>query len=130
MSKEPKTNPASGVWLSPLLVEEEEIAAELRLRRSDYIAESIHPADLEKREAEGWELERAGKTASRVRKRKTGARKLEDRVWCLMARMGYPILNGADFKIRYERQDRSIGHKQVDVFGKDHETVGALCKTG
>lgn len=123
MSKESKTSSASGVWLSPLLVEEEDIAAELRLRRSDYISESIHPADLEKREAEGWELERAGKSASRVRKRKTGARKLEDRVWCLMARMGYPTLNGVDFKIRYERQDGSIGQKQVDVFAKDHETV-------
>jgi DGQHR domain-containing protein len=113
----------SAIALEPLLSDDDEIRTALRERRSEYLYESIDPVDLEKYQALGWELDRAGKTTSKVRRKKEALKKLEDRVWCLMARMGYPVLNGEDFKIRYERQDGSIGRKQIDVFAKDDETV-------
>lgn len=44
--------------------------------------------------------------------------------------MGYPVLNGKNFKLKYERHDRSKGLKQVDVFAKDDETVLVVeCKS-
>jgi DNA sulfur modification protein DndB len=120
---------AASVALDPLLSSDEELRVALRERRSDYIYESIHPADQDKYLSEGWELERAGKTATRVRRKKVAEKKLEDRVWCLMAKMGYPVLNGDNFTIRYERQDGTFGRKQVDVFAKDDETAVVVgCK--
>ncbi len=109
--------------LAPLICDQGAVRSALRERNSDYIHLSIHPADLETRQAEGWELERAGLTASRVRRLKSGDKKLEDRVWCLMARMGYPTLNGAHFNIHYQRENGTVGKKQVDVFAKDDETA-------
>lgn len=120
-SEKPKRPPP--IALEPLITDEAQLKSALRIRRSEYVSESIHPADLEKYTSMGWELERAGKTATRVRRSKPMDRRLEDRVWSLMARMGYPVMNGADFKISYERRDGSIGRKQVDVFAKDSETV-------
>jgi DGQHR domain-containing protein len=43
--------------------------------------------------------------------------------------MGYPILSGASFNIRYQRENGTTGKKQVDVFAKDDETVVIIeCK--
>lgn len=50
-------------------------------------------------------------------------RLLEDQVWCLFYRMGYPVLSGPRFRIQYKRSDGSVGTKQVDVFAKDDETA-------
>jgi DGQHR domain-containing protein len=117
------------VGLEPLISDEAALRTALRDRKSDYVYDSVHPADLEKRQADGWELERMGKGAARIRRHKDGDKKLEDRFWCLMARMGYPFLNGSNFNIRYDRENGSVGKKQVDVFAKDDETVViAECK--
>ena len=73
---------------------------------------------------------REGKRAVRVKRPKGHERWLEDRVWCLFYSMGYPVLNADGFKITFEREDGSIGRKQVDVFAEDDETVVVLeCKS-
>ena len=113
--------------LDPLLFDDASIKATLRDRRSDYIYQSVHPADQQKYEEDGWELERLGKTSARMRRRKTGDRKLEDRVWVLLARMGYPVLGGDRFHIFYTRESGTQGKKQVDVFAKDDERGGSVC---
>jgi DNA sulfur modification protein DndB len=111
------------ILLDPLLTDDAAIKAALRDRRSDFVYQSIHPADEEQYVADGWELQRMGKTAARIQRRKSGDRKLEDRVWVLLARMGYPVLGGNRFHITYMREIGTHGKKQVDVFAKDDETV-------
>jgi len=101
-----------------------------KIRRDTFIYESIHPADIEKYEAEGWIVHKESKTRVRVKRPKTHDRLLEDQVWCLFYRMGYPELNGARFKVKYTRQDSTTSEKQIDVFAKDDETVVVVeCKS-
>lgn len=116
--------------LGPLLVEKAEKIAAYKKRGDLYIHSSFHPADLQKYEAEGWELERESKTRVRMKRRKGHDRELEDQAWCLFYRMGYPEVNGENFKMTFSRADGSIGTKQIDVFAKDSETVIVVeCKS-
>jgi DNA sulfur modification protein DndB len=116
--------------LHPLLVEKSEKIAAYKKKRDAYLYESIHPADLEKYESDGWEIHRESKTRIRMKRLKGHAQFLEDQTWCLFYRMGYPEINGDQFKITYTRADGSIGKKQIDVFAKDSETVIiAECKS-
>ena len=57
--------------------------------------------------------------------------RLENKLWCLLYRMGYKDMNqGHNFKIRYKRKDGEYDEKQIDVFAKDDETIViAECKS-
>jgi DNA sulfur modification protein DndB len=116
--------------LSPLLHDEAERKAMYSRRRDKYVHLSVHPADVTGYVNDGWEIEREGKTKTRLRREKAHDVALEDQTWCLFYRMGYPVLNGTRFKIRYKRKDGSEGEKQIDAFAKDDETViVAECKS-
>lgn len=116
--------------LEPLLTEKSERVSDYKKRRDPYYYESIHPADLQKYESEGWEIQRESKTRVRMKHLKTHDKLLEDQTWCLFYRMGYPEISGEHFKVRYERTDGSTGTKQIDVFAKDSETVMVIeCKS-
>lgn len=117
-------------WLAPMLTSPSERLSAFKIRRDTFIYESIHPADIEKYEAEGWIVHKESKTRVRMKRLKTHDRLLEDQVWCLFYRMGYPELNGARFKVKYTRQDLTAAEKQIDVFAKDDETVIVVeCKS-
>lgn len=116
--------------LAPMLTSAAERLSAYKIKRDDFIYESIHPADIEKYEATGWEIHKESKTRVRMKRRKTHDRLLEDQVWCLFYRMGYPDLNGTRFKIQYQRQDATTCEKQIDIFAKDDETVVVVeCKS-
>src|SRR6185437_373072 len=99
------------------------LASEYRSRNSPYRFKSIHPADEQREIDDGWELVRPGKRRTRVRRMKSADQQLEDRVWCFLYRIGYQQLNGRRFNIKFERNDGSIGRKQIDVFVCDSETA-------
>ncbi len=109
--------------LSPLLADPVLMRSDYRRRRdpNDYI--KVHPADVDSKLSDGWQLDRSLKTSVWLKKAKPKDRLLEDRVWCLFHRMGYPVLSGKHFKIRFQRRNNSNGEKQVDVFAKDDETA-------
>ena len=117
-------------FLSPLLSETKELAGEYRKRKKAYDVKGVHPADVLVEEASGWEAHRPGKRITRLKRFKSHDKRLEDRVWCLFRAMGYPILNGTDFKISFSRADGSGGKKQVDVYAEDTETAFVIeCKS-
>ena len=116
--------------LSSMLTAQSERMSAYKVRRDEFVYESIHPADIEKYEASGWSIHKESKTRVRIKRLKAHDRLLEDQVWCLFYRMGYPELNGARFKVKYTRQDGSSSEKQIDVFAKDDETVIVVeCKS-
>jgi len=116
--------------LSPLLITKPEKLAAYTKRKDQYLYESILPSDTEKYETAGWILHKESKTRVRMKRLKQHNQSLCDQVWCLFYRMGYPELNGENFKIRYTQADGSIGEKKIDVFAKDDETVVVIeCKT-
>jgi len=116
--------------LTPLLSDLTERRAAFRERSSAYDFVKIHPADVEEYSSDGWEDHRDLKKRKIMKRPKRLPKMLEDRVWCLMYNMGYPVLNGRAFNIHFERHDKSTGKKQIDVFAKDDETVVVVeCKT-
>jgi DNA sulfur modification protein DndB len=109
--------------LAPLLEKSEELRTAYRRRRDEFDYQKIHPADGQKYANQGWEPHRQVRSALWIKKKKSPDRLLEDCVWSLFYRMGYPVLSGGSFKIRYRRIDGTIGSKQIDVFAKDNETA-------
>lgn len=115
--------------LDPLLTTKAQRQREYTKRKDAFVACSAHPADVPALETEGWVVQREGSKKVRLKKLKSFDAALEDQMWCLLYRMGYSDIGGAKFKIRFQRQDGSIGEKQVDAFAKDDETViVAECK--
>lgn len=120
---------ASKSLLHPLLTTKPARQREFTRRKDMFVLQSVHPADVPQFEADGWTVQREGSRKVRLKKPKTHDAALEDQTWCLFYRMGYSDLNGQNFKIRYTRQDGTVGEKQIDVFAKDDETViVAECK--
>lgn len=117
------TADSHGSLLVPVVRTKGALQAEYRKRRNPFTFLTIHPADEGRYVAEGWLVHRRGKTAVRLKRDKPHDVALEDRVWCLFYRMGYPEIGGPHFKLRYHRGDGSLGEKQLDLFAKDDETV-------
>jgi len=116
--------------LSPLLNDEKAIVSLSHKKSNQYIFKNIHKADLEDEVANGWELSRENKKSIKVKKLKSHDMLLEDRVWCLFQKMGYPEINGEKFNISFTRDDGSRGKKQIDVFACDEETAMVVeCKS-
>ena len=119
-----KVDPKSvELTLNPLLIDQESIAKAHRLRKPKTVSRTFHIADAAEAEANGWTIVKKKKRTVTAQKPKAVGPLLEDRFWCFCADMGYPILNGSQFKITFKREDGSVGSKQIDVFAKDSETV-------
>lgn len=107
----------------PLLTDNSELKKTLRIRSRGYDEKTVHVADIADEEAKGWHVSRRNKKSARIRRDKAHNKLLEDRLWTLCARLGYPTLNGDLFKIEFDRASGSRGRKQIDVYAEDHETV-------
>lgn len=117
-------------FLSPLIDDERALVREHRNRKNTFSFKSIHPADVQENEENGWIVHRPGKRITRIKRKKSHDKWLEDRAWCLMYSMGYRTLNGQNFTINFQREDSSIGRKQVDVYAEDSETALVIeCKS-
>jgi DNA sulfur modification protein DndB len=117
-------------FLSPIVTDEKALASAYRARKNPFDFKTVHPADVPDEEQRGWEIQRAGKRKSRLKRKKSHDRSLEHRVWCLLYSMGYRTLNGESFKITFTRPDGSTGRKQVDIYAEDSETALVIeCKS-
>jgi len=110
-------------FLKPLIDETDSMAKEHRKRKRSYDQKSVHIADVVEEEKKGWVVQRPGKRSTRVKREKKHGKLLEDRIWSLFCAMGYPILNGENFRISFQRESGSNGKKQVDVYAEDSDTV-------
>lgn len=120
----------STTFLTPLLEEKKALSNAARRRRSRFITKSVHHADVAKEIAVGWEKQKTNKKSTRMKRTKAHDVQLEDRSWVLFQTMGYPVLNGENFKIHFIREDGSRGNKQIDVYAEDDATViVAECKS-
>lgn len=125
-----EVNQQTSNFLSPLINEDKSLCSAARYRKNRNEFKSVHHADVENEAQAGWEVQRINKTSTRLKRPKPHARYLEDRAWNLFYSMGYPILNGENFNINFEREDGSGGRKQIDVYAEDDETViVAECKS-
>ncbi|MFZ5812002.1 MAG: DGQHR domain-containing protein [Thermodesulfobacteriota bacterium] len=115
---------------SPLLEERKDRIFAYKNKKSRYHFGSVKKSALAEYTDSGWEIHQTRKNSYRIKKEKKHDVLLEDRAWCLFYHMGYPVLNDNGFTIQYERDDGSIGKKQIDIFAKDFETIiVAECKS-
>ncbi len=117
-------------FLGPLLTDASRIRREAVRRRKLFDEKSVGPDDIPVYEAEGWQLDRRLKRLVKVKREKRIDERLENRFWMLLFRLGYPeISDGRNFTVLIERRGAAPLRKQIDVFGKDDETVVvAECK--
>ncbi len=104
--------------------------AEYAKRRRAYNEETFPYALQAEKEQAGWTVARENKTSVRMRIPKKADEILENRFWNVLYGFGYDELNaGRQFKVSVSKTEPSLS-KQIDVFGKDLETVVvAECKT-
>lgn len=125
-----EVNQQTSTFLSPLISEDKLLRSAARRRKSRFESKTAHHADVENEQQAGWEIQKVNKASTRLKRPKSHDRYLEDRVWSLFYSMGYPVLNGDNFNIRFEREDGSGGRKQIDVYAEDNETVLVIeCKS-
>ncbi len=117
-------------YLGPLAETEGERRAEYAKRSKVYNEETFPYALQPEKEQAGWIVVRENKDSVRMRIPKSADEILENRFWNVLYRFGYDELNiGRQFKVSISKKDEGLT-KQIDVFGKDLETVVvAECKT-
>ncbi len=116
------------LYITPLAEDSKALKREFRKRNTHYRFQNVDPGLVDSYSEQGWERFKKLKRTVKVRKVKPIDERLEDRVWVLLYRMGYPTLNaGRQFKISLP--GASSIEKQIDIFAKDDETViVAECK--
>lgn len=121
---------ANEVFLGTLISDRKAQTAAFRQRNSQYDYTSVSVGEVEGMQAKGWEIQRLGKSKCRLRREKNHNERLEDRLWCLLYRMGYRFLSGERFVLKFKRDDGSVGQKQIDAFACDEETALVIeCKS-
>jgi DGQHR domain-containing protein len=117
-------------YLGPLLTDSSKIRREAVRRRKPFEDKTILADAIPEYEAQGWQVDRKLKRVTKVKREKPIDERLESRFWMLLAKLGYPeISDGRDFSILIEQKGIEPFRRQIDVFGKDHETVVvAECK--
>ncbi|WP_147155406.1 hypothetical protein [Reyranella soli] len=116
--------------LSSLFQDDHQLRAEARRRRDSFEFVTVYPNEEEKYAAKGWELFSSGASKLKLRKAKTHDTILEDRVWSLLHKLGYPVLSDQNFRVRYKRPDGPIAEREISVFAKDSETCLVVeCKS-
>ncbi|MBZ5500538.1 MAG: DGQHR domain-containing protein [Acidobacteriia bacterium] len=80
---------------------------------------------------EGWQVHRQGKSALRLSRPKAKSVSLEDRVWCLLYRLGFTHLSGdGGAQLELDEKSESGTYNQIDVVGLDPEVALAIeCKS-
>jgi hypothetical protein len=117
-------------YLGPLLTDPSKIRREAVRRRKPFDEKSVAHDAIQDHEAQGWQVDRKLKRLTKVRKEKEIDERLENRFWMLLVKLGYPeVSDGRKFTVLIERKGAESLRKQIDVFGKDDETViVAECK--
>ncbi len=117
-------------YLGPLIKDPSRIRREAVRRRKPFDEKSVAADALPDHESKGWQVDRKLKRLTKVKKEKEIDERLESRFWMLLFKLGYPeISDGRNFTVLIERKGAEPLRKQIDVFGKDDETViVAECK--
>ncbi|MEN6309908.1 MAG: DGQHR domain-containing protein, partial [Acidobacteriota bacterium] len=111
-------------YLGPLLTNPSLIRREAVHRRKPFDEKSVAPDDIPDHEANGWQVDRRLKRVTKVKREKEIDERLENRFWMLLFKLGYPEMSdGRNFSILIEKRGAEPSRKQIDVYGKDDETV-------
>ena len=104
------------------LIETEDIDNEKKSKAERYQYSSIPKSAVNDYINNGWEIQKEFKTKVRVRKHKSCGDCFEDRVWSLMANLGFKYMNkDHEFKILYSEKEGLT--QQIDVFAANDDVI-------
>jgi DNA sulfur modification protein DndB len=103
--------------------------ARRKRQKSDF--KTIAKSAIDDAIREGWEIQRENKTSYRVTRAKKKDRLLEDRVWSIFHKMGFPVMSGEGGGFVLNKSVDQNGPKtQIDVVAIDQEVALAVeCKS-
>lgn len=114
---------ATTEWQMDGLVEVASLKGELRKRKDKYVYETIDKALEDTYKKKGWERSKTNKKTFRMKRLKAHDVLFEDRVWALLAILGFKLINkDRNFRLPYSDND-DITDKQIDVFVVDSDTA-------
>ena len=106
------------------LVYGDELSKVHRQRKQKFLFKTVPHEEVEAMKAEGWSDYMQNKKTVRLCKPKPVGQALEDKVWSLLAVMGFDEMNGdGKFTIPVAKKGKDVPPKQIDVFAKDRDTV-------
>lgn len=107
------------------------LRAVARAKARDFETRTVHPRLADEMMAQGWTLDKKNKASVRLRRGKQPGTLLEDRVWSLLYRMGFPTLSGeGGGTISISTKEEERPRTQIDVVGIDDEVALAIeCKS-
>lgn len=117
--------------LGNLAVTPDQKRSEQIRRARSHELDTIEPALLPSRQADGWELQRTFKSGKlRIKRPKKFDEILENSAWMIFHDLGFDELSiGRHFKIGLHSKSGSEIRKQIDVFAKDDQTIFVIeCK--
>lgn len=105
------------------LIGQQDIAKERRRRRLEYEVVTIPKPRISEFEGAGWTIAKRNKKSCRMQRRKAHDVLLEDRVWAMVATLGWTWMNrDRTFRLKYRKHEADKG-KQIDVFAADEEAA-------
>jgi DNA sulfur modification protein DndB len=91
---------------------------------------TVVPAEVEALATDGWQTVKKNKSGVRLERKKPHSKDLEDRVWALFYRMGFPYLSGDGGASVVNSQNDPVLTNQIDCVAIDAEVaLGVECKS-
>lgn len=110
-------------WQLDGLVEVDSLKGGLRKRKDKYVYETVDKALGDTYKKKGWEISRRYKKTYQMKQLKSHDVLFEDRVWALLATLGFKLINkDRNFRLPYS-DNPDITAKQIDVFVVDSDTA-------
>ena len=88
-------------------------------RNKPYVEQSFKNSEVEELKQKGWDVKRAGKSKTKMRRSKVAGDLFEDRVWMMFYNLGFSHMN----KDRKCKLQFDIYSKQIDVIARDDENI-------
>src|SRR6516225_9084922 len=103
------------------LLEGDLLRAAYKRRRDEYDYSKVEAKNEEGLVQNGWLVHRQTQFHIWMKREKGAEAQLEDRIWCLLYRMGYPRLSGPKFQIAFKGAQATT--KRLSIVALDDETA-------
>ena len=88
-----------------------------RAKARDYDTKTVNPALIADAMADGWQIAKKNRRSVRLKRNKSNQALLEDRVWTLLYRMGFPFLSVVGGGALFNPKDSESESSRVSVVG-------------
>jgi len=112
-----------GDALDPLLDDDAAIRSSFRRRKDEFEYKKVDLDDEKSSIESGWAVHKRTQSHLWIKREKQPEALLEDRIWCLLYKMGYQRISGPKFKVKYQNSATSSGTKSINVAAFDDETA-------